>query len=122
MKHCFEISLIDLRFQAAIGVFDQERKVGNEFVVNVSVSYDAADFSGDDDIDSTISYADIYDVVKEEMAVPCRLLETKALEISKKIMARWSGIKSGKISIIKSVPPIPGIDGKSGVTYFFEKS
>ena len=40
----FRICLSGLRFNSRIGVYDQERKVGNEYVVDVTVSYDAALF------------------------------------------------------------------------------
>ena len=40
----FLIQLNDLRFYAFIGVDPQERKVGNEYSVDLSISTDAGDF------------------------------------------------------------------------------
>ncbi len=101
-----------------IGVFDQEREIGNEFVLNIRVRTDA-DHLCEDNVGDTVSYADIYGEVKEVISRPHRLLETVAREIGKNLCARWPEITSGEVSITKSVPPIAGFDGSASVTYFF---
>ncbi|MDE6670412.1 MAG: dihydroneopterin aldolase [Muribaculaceae bacterium] len=117
MAH-FVISLDNVRMFGRIGVFDQEREIGNEFVLNVRVRTDA-DSLCDDKVSNTVSYADIYNEVKEVMAMPHLLLETVVREIGRKLCTRWPEIMSGEISITKSVPPIAGFDGSASVTYFF---
>lgn len=121
MSRRFEISLNDLRFYASIGVFEQEQVIGNEFIVNVKVTYNADGFTCDDDISHTISYADIYDLIKYEMSIPCKLLETKCVMIANKILHKWLNVESGYVKIVKLVPPIAGIDGNCSVTYSFER-
>lgn len=117
MAH-FIISLDNVRMFGRIGVYEQEREIGNEFVLNIRVRTDA-DRLCDDNVGNTISYADIYDEVKEVMAMPHRLLETVVSEIGRKLCVRWPEITGGEISITKSVPPIAGFDGSASVTYFF---
>lgn len=115
----YEITLADLRFHAFHGVMPQETKVGNEFVVTVSVRIPYSADILDDDLDATISYADIYEIVEEEMKKPKKLLETVAALISKRILAHWSQVSSGEITICKSTPPISGITGNAEVRLFF---
>lgn len=115
----FNIKLTDLHFHAHHGVLPQETKVGNEFIVSVSIAIPFNEAILDDDLDATISYADIYDIVKEEMDKPKKLLETVAAMISIRIKQRWNEILCGEIKICKSTPPIPGISGASEVDFFF---
>lgn len=116
----FEISLNNLRFFAFHGVFEEEKKTGNEFVVNVSLKIPYNNDIDSDDLSSTISYADIFRIVEEEMSRPRNLLEKVALEIRKRILASYTDkVISGFINIEKVHPPIPGIDGSASVSLIF---
>ncbi len=115
------INLNDLRFYSRIGVFDQERKVGNEYVVNVSVAYDACLFE-EENLASSISYADVYEEIKDEMQGECLLLETVALRISRRISGRWMTAQEIRVKIDKCVPPVSAIVGSCGVEYFWKKN
>lgn len=114
----FKIKLIDLRFFSAIGVFEQERKVGNDFIVNVEIKTDASGFL-EESLDSSISYAEVYEVVKNIMDKEWLLLETVALKIKETLLSRWPDILGGEISIVKVSPPIAGINGHCGIEYLF---
>lgn len=115
----FEISLTNLRFYAKHGVWEQENKIGNEFIVTVRIRIPADKMITDDNLDLTISYADLYEIVKEEMEKPRKLLETVAASIAERITSRWSTILSGSVTICKSTPPIAHISGSAEVTLFF---
>lgn len=115
------IYLNDLRFNSRIGVSDQERKVGNEYVVDVCVAYDACLFE-DEKLDSSISYADVYEEIKEEMRIERQLLESTAICISRRISERWKIAQEIVVKIEKCTPPISGIVGSCGVEYFWKKS
>lgn len=115
----FEISLSDLKFHAFHGVLPQENKVGNEFVVTVTIRIPYSRDILDDNLDATISYADLYEIVAEEMHSPKKLLETVAARIAGKIKAKWNQVLGGKITICKSTPPINKITGAAEVGLFF---
>ncbi|MBD5357978.1 MAG: dihydroneopterin aldolase [Bacteroides sp.] len=115
----FEIILSDLRFYAFHGVMPQETKVGNEFSVTISLRIPYSSGILNDNLNATISYADVYEIVKYEMNTPRKLLETVAAHICKRITDRWSNVKSGNITICKSTPPIEGITGNAKITLFF---
>ena len=120
MTHTFDISIHDARFHAHHGLFEQETTVGNEFRVNLTVRIDASGFDADrDDIAGTLSYADLYDVLHEEMSHTARLLETICIRTARRLIRDYPLIQSGEIEIIKVAPPIPGIVGSTGVKYFF---
>lgn len=115
----YEVALTNLRFYARHGVWEQENKIGNEFIVDVRIRipYSEAIFS--DDLSATISYAEIFDIISSEMAKPRKLLETVAATIHSEIISCWPWITSGSIKICKSTPPIAHISGSSEVTLFF---
>lgn len=111
------IALTDLRFMARHGVFEQERKVGNEFIVDLEVTIPEP--QPNDDLAATVSYADLYEIVREEMAMPRQLLETVASTIADHILHDFPIVCKGSVSICKSTPPIPGITGSAKITLFF---
>lgn len=118
MEGKYRINLSRLRFYSRIGVFEQERVVGNEFEVSVTLEYEASNFKMES-LDSTISYADVYEIIREEMGKEWLLLESVCAEISNRIKRQWPLITQGKVEITKLAPPIKGIMGTCGVEYIF---
>ena len=115
-----QITLKDLIFNSFHGVLPHESQYGNEFIVNLSVTVfiDSDNFC--DDIENTISYADLYEKVHEEMDKPRQLIEYVALKIYNAIKEKWGDlIKEGYIEIIKKNPPIPGFIGKAAIRLNF---
>lgn len=115
----YEVALTNLRFHAGHGVWEQENRIGNEFIVEVRIRIPYSDDFLSDNLDLTISYADLYKIVAEEMSRPRKLLETVAAHIHSKIAGRWNNIISGSIKICKSTPPIAHISGSAEVSLFF---
>lgn len=116
----FQIRLNNLRFFSHIGVSEQERKVGNEFSVNITILYSAEKFIHED-LSSTISYADVYDLVDREMKKEALLLETVAKHITLNISNQWQECVEIETEICKIHPPITGIIGNCAVKYFYKK-
>lgn len=118
-KPYYEISLENLILRGNHGVFPQERTVGNDFQVDLKVAIPMPAGIEHDELDDTISYADLYDVLKSEFDIPSRLLEHVCLRVAKKIRQRWPLVQSGEIKIVKLTPPIPGFNGQAAVKNFF---
>ena len=115
----FEICLKDLRFYAYHGVFDGEKKIGNEFRVSFSVFMPFNESIDTDDLEKTVSYADLYEIVKEEMQSPKNLLEKVTSDIARRVKKEFPIITRGRIEIEKVHPPIPGILGSALVALNF---
>lgn len=109
------IALNGLRFQARHGVMEQERRVGNTFVVDLRLDYPFADAMETDNLDSTLNYAEVYDVVKTEMEKPSQLLERVAGRIRGELLRRYPEISGGRLRIEKLRPPIAGCTGSASV-------
>lgn len=90
------------------GVFPQETKVGNLFKINVSLTVDLEKSSLSDQLDDTINYGMVYEVIKEEMAVPSKLLEHVAGRIVRRLKKDFNSIESIEIKLSKQNPPVGG--------------
>lgn len=115
----YQISLEKLHFYAFHGVFDEEKKNGNEFFVTLRIKIPFVEEILDDDLTSTVSYADLYEVISHQMSIPRNLLEKVGVEIVNEIKAKFPQIKSGEITIEKCHPPIPGMLGSAEVKLIF---
>ncbi|MBQ9667434.1 MAG: dihydroneopterin aldolase [Prevotella sp.] len=100
------IYIAGLRLHARHGVMEQERRVGGEFEVTLSVDYDISRAMETDDVADTLSYADLCDYVRSEMAVPSNLLEHVAGRIARGILQRWPQVGAVNLSITKLNPPM----------------
>lgn len=102
------IELKNMRFFAYHGVLPQERIIGNEFVVNMKFETDFSAACESDDVNDTVNYAHIFDLVKAEMQIPSNLLEHVAGRILKKIKENYPGIDAIEIRVRKMYPPVSG--------------
>lgn len=101
------IDIEGLRLFGRHGVLEQERTVGNEFVVDITIFYPAARAAETDDIDLTLNYAEVVEIAKEEFEIPSKLIENVALRIARRLRGQWPRIDSGSVSVAKLSPPIP---------------
>ena len=106
-----KIYLDDMRFYAYHGVMEQERLVGGEYSVSLTVEADLSKAVRTDDVADTINYAALYEVVKSEMAVPSKLLEHVAGRIGQRAMETFERITTLTIKVTKLNPPM-GADSK----------
>lgn len=102
------ITFDKIRFYAYHGVMEQERKVGNYFEVSLTVDYPFQKALESDNLEDTLNYAKLYDVVATEMAVPSKLLEHVAGRIIRSVTKEFPQIEGGKITLAKITPPIKG--------------
>ncbi|MBR1933351.1 MAG: dihydroneopterin aldolase [Prevotella sp.] len=109
------ISIRAMRFYARHGVLEQERRVGGWFVVSLRVHYNITRAMQTDELDATISYADLYDLVKREMAVPSQLLEHVAGRIGEAVLSRYPQATALDLSIEKENPPMGADCAGAGV-------
>ena len=69
------ITLHNMKFHAYHGCLDFEKKEGNTFLVSVSLELDTTLAGKTDDLDDTLNYQQVYDVVRREMEIPSNLIE-----------------------------------------------
>lgn len=103
-----KIVLENMSFYAFHGVMPQETKVGNIFIINLTIIAPLEDAIANDNLESTINYAAVYDLVKKEMAIPSKLLEHVAGRILNTLKKNFPQITELEISLSKQNPPVGG--------------
>ena len=109
------ITLEEMRFHAFHGVMDEERVIGGTFLADISYIIDSNAVESDN-IEDTINYAEIFDIVKEEMEKPSQLIEHVAGRIIKTLKNKFPQMLETTVKISKLNPPVNGEAKKATVT------
>lgn len=110
----YTIHLHHLEFFAHHGLYEEERIVGNNFVVSIDVDFESDEIISS--ISDTIDYSLVYEIVQKRMLIPTDLIEVVAEDIINAICQKFPQVKQIKISIQKSNPPVIGFKGNVGVS------
>ena len=115
------ILLKDLRFQARHGVGAQETLVGNEFTVNLRLRTDLTKAVQTDDVADTLSYADVFEAVRDEMSRPSQLLEHVAGRIARRLFQDFPALDAIELKLRKRSPPMGADIDSAGVELALER-
>ncbi len=116
------ILLEDMRFFAHHGVFEEERRVGNYFTVDLKLGTSLSAAAESDNLIDTLNYGVAYEIVKKEMAIPSKLLEHVARRIIDALFDEFGRqLASVEIRLSKHNPPLGGEVGKATVVLSREK-
>ena len=110
-----KIYLRNVRFHAFHGVLPQEGIVGNDYLVNLVLDYDFSSAMQTDELQGTLNYAEVYQKVREEMAVSSKLLEHVAGRIAHRLFSDFPEIQNLQLSITKVNPPMGADSDGAGV-------
>ncbi|WP_459612709.1 dihydroneopterin aldolase [Corynebacterium urogenitale] len=100
------IELIGLEAYGYHGVYDQEKDLGQKFLVDMIVWTDFAEAAATDSITDTISYVDLADIAVELVQGPGNdLIETLAADIADRIIA-LPGALATEVTVHKPQAPI----------------
>lgn len=108
------IQLVNVELYAFHGIFEGEEKVGNPYLVNLSVAFDERDKSFDE-INETINYEELYNIVKQRMQIRTGLVEKICINIIRHIKHQYPFVKEVDLSIRKLQPPLQEFQGSVGV-------
>ena len=111
-----KVELIGMHFKAYHGCLDEERRLGNEFVVDLCGEYDMEKAALSDDIADAVDYSLMYRVVREEMEIPSRLLENVAFRIKSRLLGEFPALLALSVSVAKKNPPVDGNTEWSKIT------
>ena len=110
------IELLDMRFYAHHGCFQEEREIGAPFSVDLQMetpSSQAAVLS--DRLEETLNYQAVYQVVAQEMRQPSHLLEHVAGRIIQQLKLHFPQTGKITIGVSKLNPPLGGQVGASRI-------
>jgi 7,8-dihydroneopterin aldolase/epimerase/oxygenase len=115
------VALEGMEFYAYHGFYQEERKVGNKYVVDVSLKTNFTKAATSDDLDGTVNYETVYEIVKNQMTIPNKLLESICNKIINSLFELIPEVLELTVSVSKHNPPIGGVCEKSKVTITKQK-
>ncbi|MBP9994709.1 MAG: dihydroneopterin aldolase [bacterium] len=103
------ISIEKMEFYAYHGCFEEERKIGTWFNVDLSLEVDTSKAEKSDNLEDTVNYQSVYQVVKEQMMMPSHLLENVARRILDAIGRQFPAVSYAWVKVKKMNPPLGGV-------------
>lgn len=101
------LTIKGLRFHAGHGYYEEERREGNDFEVDLTFHADLSEAGHSDDLEKTIDYQKAEDLVKRIMEGPSvKLIETLAVKIGETLFETFEQVTKLEISVRKLNPPL----------------
>jgi dihydroneopterin aldolase len=113
------ISLDKLVFFGYHGLYAEEKKLGNTYIVDVLIDFTAKK-SIIDNLEQTIDYVQVYALIKKWMSIPTPLLETLVGNMADDILKEQLLAEKVMVKITKQHLPIAEFEGTASVS--IEKS
>lgn len=102
------IKVENIRVFANHGCLKEETAIGSDYRVDLEVKANLETSSTSDRLHDTVDYVFLNKVVREEMAIPSKLLETVAKRILNRVFSEESLITKATVAVSKINPPIGG--------------
>ncbi|WP_449241050.1 dihydroneopterin aldolase [Desulfoscipio gibsoniae] len=113
--HLDKIIMSGMGFYGYHGVLPQERELGQNFVVDVELQLDLRTAGESDDPGKTVSYADVYEVVRRVVTgAPSKLIEAVAEQIAGEVLRQFA-VRQVLVRVKKPAAPVPGQFGYMAV-------
>ena len=116
MSSLLTISLNNVRFRAYHGVYPEERQKGNDFVVDMQVSY-VPKTGTIVSLSDTINYSTLFEIINSIMQQPVDLLESLVKQMAQAVHKKFPEVSEVTVSVEKLNPPIDRFSGSAKVTY-----
>jgi dihydroneopterin aldolase len=102
------IKVENIRIFAHHGCLAEETKIGSDYRVDLEVKVNLKKSAESDELKDTVDYVFLNKVVREEMAMPSKLLETVAQRVLNRIFSEDKMVSKATICVSKINPPIGG--------------
>lgn len=102
------IKVENIRVFAHHGCLKEETAIGSDYRVDIEVKANLKTSAKTDALEDTVDYVFLNKVVREEMAIPSKLLETVAQRILNRFFNEDKLITKATVAVSKLNPPIGG--------------
>ena len=103
-----KITIENMEFYAYHGHFEEEQKIGTWFSLDLTMEVDTSKAELTDELEDTVDYSAVYQVVKEQMMIPSKLLEHVGRRILNAVKERFFDVTDAQLKIRKMNPPLGG--------------
>jgi len=110
------IRIEQMEFYSYHGHYEEERIVGNRFIVDLEMETDCTPAAQSDRIRDALNYQTAYELIREEMKEKSYLLEHIACRILDTLFDHFPELDRAKVKVAKMSPPMGGKIGAVSVT------
>ena len=103
-----QIAIEGMEFFSYHGHFEEESIIGTHFIVDLAFETDTTKAEVSDNLEETVNYLSVYQVVKKEMQQNSYLLEHVARRILQAVLKEFPVIDYAEVKIQKLNPPLGG--------------
>ncbi|MEH7491709.1 dihydroneopterin aldolase [Neobacillus niacini] len=104
-----KIFVNQMEFYGYHGVFPEETRLGQRFVIDLMVLVDLKKAGQSDELEFSVNYGELFQVCKEVVeGEPYKLIEAVAEKIAQTVLGQFALVSEVTIKVIKPDPPIPG--------------
>lgn len=97
-----------VKIYAYHGCLEEEAIIGANYVVDIILETDFSEAAQNDNIEKTIDYVTVYNIIKTEMAIRSKLIEHVAKRILDALKKEFQLLKKTEVKVIKINPPMNG--------------
>lgn len=102
------IKVTNIKVYAYHGCLKEEGQIGSDYRVDIAVKANLRPSADTDQLTDTVDYVHINSIVKDEMLIRSKLLETVAYRIIKRIFSEIYIAEEATVAVSKINPPIGG--------------
>jgi 7,8-dihydroneopterin aldolase/epimerase/oxygenase len=104
-----KIFVNQMEFYGYHGVYAEENRLGQRFVVDMEIELDLSKAGSSDNLGDSVNYGELYTICKEIVeGKTFKLVESIAEHIASEILRKYNQIHFCTIKVYKPDPPIPG--------------
>ena len=116
------LKIENIKLWARVGVLDEERELGQLFILDIFLWTDFEKCTVNDDIKKTVDYVKLVQILKDQSKkIYCYTIEKYSNEILEIIDQEFK-LSKIKIILTKCNPPITGFDGKVSIVRILENN
>lgn len=110
-----KVALEGIEFHAYHGVYPEESVLGNRFTLDLELETDFKEAMLHDDLEATVDYSKLYQIVKARMAIKVKLLEHLGHLIIQDILEAYPKTQQIRLTLKKHHPALGGLVNFSSV-------
>ncbi|AEM70360.1 dihydroneopterin aldolase [Allomuricauda ruestringensis DSM 13258] len=103
-----KIRLKNIRIHSNHGCLKEEMLIGSDYRVDLEITADLSQPATSDQLNETVDYVHLNNIIKEEMTVRSNLLEHVAKRIIDRIFGEIKEVTEVEVEVSKINPPIGG--------------
>lgn len=117
-----KITLNRLVFYGYHGLFEEENRLGQRFIINIELFTCLKQAGASDDMNDSIDYGQAYELIADIVqGEPKNLIEAVAEEIANQLFASFQLLEACRVEVVKPDPPIKGVYESVSVDIYRER-